>query len=58
MKPQLRTLEGQNLMDLETPTTIIGICSPQDSLNTTAVYVGKRKNIQVSRKSGIFVIFS
>uniref|UniRef100_A0A914C695 Sema domain-containing protein n=1 Tax=Acrobeloides nanus TaxID=290746 RepID=A0A914C695_9BILA len=39
MKPQLRTLEGQNLMDLETPTTIIGICSPQDSLNTTAVYV-------------------
>lgn len=41
MKPQLRTLEGQNLMDLETPNTVIGICSPHDNLNTTAVYVGR-----------------
>lgn len=38
MKPQLSVLEGQNLIDVEPAKTIIGICSPHEGLNTTAVY--------------------
>jgi hypothetical protein len=39
MKPQVRTLEAQSLKDVEYPKTIIGVCSPHDNVNTTAVYV-------------------
>ncbi|KAI1730726.1 sema domain-containing protein [Ditylenchus destructor] len=36
--PQLSTLEAQMLIDTEAAKTIIGICSPHEGLNTTAVY--------------------
>lgn len=40
MKPQISILDGTSLNDAEPPKTIIGICSPHELLNTTAVYVG------------------
>lgn len=41
MKPQVSLLDGGTLKDVELPRTIIGICSPHETLNTTAVYVGE-----------------
>lgn len=40
MKPQISILDGNTLTDTELPKSIIGICSPHESLNTSAVYVG------------------
>lgn len=40
MKPQISILDGNSLVDIESPRTIIGICSPHENLNTTAVYTG------------------
>jgi len=39
MKPQLRKIIPQKLEDEGYPRTVIGVCSPQANLNTTAVYV-------------------
>ena len=39
MKPKLYTLDGNSLADIEYPKTIIGVCSPQAEMNTTAVFV-------------------
>ncbi|KAI6179439.1 hypothetical protein M3Y98_00610600 [Aphelenchoides besseyi] len=39
VKPRLHTLDGSTLADSEYPKTIIGICSPQADLNSTAVFV-------------------
>lgn len=36
LKPRLYTLDGNSLIDVEYPKTIIGICSPHE--NTTAVF--------------------
>ncbi|KAL3120336.1 hypothetical protein niasHT_001149 [Heterodera trifolii] len=38
MKPQLSLLDGQTLAELDEAKTQIGICSPHDELNTTAVF--------------------
>lgn len=40
MKPQISTIDGTLLTDIESPRTIIGICSPHENLNTSAVYTG------------------
>jgi hypothetical protein len=42
MKPTIGTIDSQKLNDIDEFRTMIGICSQQENLNTTAVFVGKQ----------------
>lgn len=40
MKPQLRELDAVTLRERSSPENVIGVCSPDPNLNTTATLVG------------------
>lgn len=39
LKPEVRVLDATRLEDKQPPSTVIGLCAPDPTMNTTAVYV-------------------